>query len=62
MAYINFKEERFVALKQLEKRKKNNEKLFQSIIRKKELGEDYNPCKEYSYKVLKNNILEKKEY
>lgn len=52
MAYINFKEERFVALKQLEKRKKNNEKLFQSIIRKKELGEDYNPCKEYSYKVF----------
>jgi hypothetical protein len=31
MAYINFKEERFVARNQLEQRKKNNEKLFNYI-------------------------------
>lgn len=68
MTYINFKEEKFVAKNQLEKRKKNNKKLFDDIIRKKQLGESYNPCKEYSYKVFeckhfgKKSILDEEEF
>lgn len=60
MAYINFKEERFVARNQLEQRKKNNEKLFNYIIRKKELGTGYNPCKEYSYTTFTDKEFGKK--
>ena len=60
MAYINFKEERFVARNQLEARKKNNKNLFNYIIRKKELGTGYNPCKEYSYTTFTDKEFGKK--
>lgn len=59
MGYINFKEERFVAKRQLEKRKKNNENLIKDIIRKKQLGTNYNPCKEYSFKVFESKTFGK---
>lgn len=54
MAYINFKEERFVARNQLETRKINNEKLFKYIVKKKQLGQDYSPSNELSYKQFNN--------
>ena len=42
MAYINFKEEKSKGKIQIEKRKNNNEKLYQSIIKHKENGQIFN--------------------
>ena len=50
MAYINFKEEVYVAKKQLEKRINNNEKLFNDIKSSKKISNQYNPDEKYSYK------------
>lgn len=52
MAYINFKEEAFVAKRQLSKRLKNNSELYSEIIKTKNLGKEYNPDLKYSYKVI----------
>lgn len=52
MGYINFKEEAFVARKQLQERKQNNEKLFNSLIRHKNMPASYDPCKQYSFKTF----------
>ncbi|WP_373601107.1 pentapeptide repeat-containing protein [Paraclostridium bifermentans] len=52
MAYINFKEEAFVAKRQLSKRLENNEKLYNEIIKSKNVGKEYNPDIKYSYKVI----------
>lgn len=57
MAYINFKEEVFVAKQQLQKRKKNNEILFNNMLKHKDLSKNYNPCKKYSYKVFNDNVF-----
>ncbi len=38
MAYINFKEEKYVANKELRNRKKNNSKLFEEYMESKDLG------------------------
>ena len=54
MGYINFKEERFKARNQLKNRRKNNKKLFDELIKTKELPKTYNPDKEYSYKEFKD--------
>ena len=60
MGYINFKEEVFVAKKQLKKRKKNNENLFNDMIKHKELAKNYNPYKTYSYKIFNEDEFGKK--
>jgi uncharacterized protein YjbI with pentapeptide repeats len=60
MGYINFKEEVFVAKKQLKKRKKNNENLFNDMVKHKDLAKNYNPCKNYSYKTFSEDEFGKK--
>ncbi|GAA0713591.1 hypothetical protein GCM10008904_28050 [Paraclostridium ghonii] len=68
MGYINFKEETFVAKKQLQKRKQNNGKLFDNIIKHKDIPTNYNPCKQYSFKVfneeefVKESILDEENF
>lgn len=52
MGYVNFKEERYKATNQLEKRKENNKKLFDELVKSRELPNTYNPDKEYSYKTF----------
>lgn len=49
MAYINFKEERVVALDQLQNRINNNKTRFNKIRGERVLSKIYNPDKEYSY-------------
>lgn len=57
MAYINFKEEVYVAKKQLEKRIKNNEKLFNDIKSSKKISNQYNPDEKYSYKEFNDSVF-----
>ncbi|EPZ62663.1 hypothetical protein H477_5244 [[Clostridium] sordellii ATCC 9714] len=57
MGYINFKEEVFVAKKQLQKRKHNNNSIISNLGKKKEVGENYNPCTKYSYKTFNDEVL-----
>lgn len=52
MGYVNFKEERFKAKNQLKKRRENNKKLFDELIKTRELPKIYKPNKEYSYRVF----------
>jgi len=61
MAYINFKEEKVVLKQQLEKRKKNNEKLHNDIIKHKIELSDYIPNSKYSYTKIIDQIIGKKE-
>lgn len=60
MGYINFKEEVFVAQKQLKNRKKNNENLFNDMVKHKDLAKNYKPCKTYSYKIFNEDEFGKK--
>lgn len=57
MAYINFKEEVYVAKKQLEKRINNNEKLFNDIKSSKKISNKYNPDEKYSYKEFNDTVF-----
>ncbi|MBE6053506.1 MAG: pentapeptide repeat-containing protein [Clostridium sartagoforme] len=57
MAYINFKEERSAAKTQLEKRIKNNEKIFVKLLESKDIYTEYNPNEKYSFKEHKELIL-----
>lgn len=57
MAYINFKEEVYVAKKQLEKRINNNEKLFNDIKSSKKISNQYNPDEKYSYKEFNDSVF-----
>ena len=50
MPYVNFKEERYSANIQIEKRKKNNKKVIDYITKNTQKVTDYIPCKEYSFK------------
>lgn len=50
MAYINFKEEKKVALDQLDRRRDNNEKLSNSLLNNKTILSLYSPNEKYSYK------------
>ncbi|NFI96158.1 pentapeptide repeat-containing protein, partial [Clostridium botulinum] len=50
MAYINFKEEKYVANKELRNRKKNNSKLFEEYMESKDLGREYVADNELSFK------------
>ncbi|MDK2585165.1 pentapeptide repeat-containing protein [Romboutsia sedimentorum] len=60
MAYVNFKEEKSVLKKQLDKRKNNNEKLYIDIIKHKENLSQYVPNLEFSYKKVINKLIGKK--
>ena len=55
MAYINFKEENYKLKIQLEKRKKNNEKNYNYIIKHKNEMTDYSPDNRYSYEKINNS-------
>lgn len=57
MAYINFKEERVAAKSQLDKRIKNNEKLFREIRQTKTIPESCSPDKKYSYRDFQNHTF-----
>ncbi|MCR8744953.1 pentapeptide repeat-containing protein [Romboutsia lituseburensis] len=60
MAYINFKEEKAVLEEQLEKRKKNNEKLYIDIVKQKVDLTGYVPDSTYSYNKIENELIGKK--
>ncbi|EOR27775.1 hypothetical protein A500_02791 [Clostridium sartagoforme AAU1] len=57
MAYINFKEEVYVAKIQLEKRVINNEKLFNEIKDSNKLSNDYIPNEKYSYREFNDVVF-----
>lgn len=57
MAYINFKEELFVAKKQLDKRINNNDKLFKNIMRSKNISNNFTPDSKYSFKTFDNTLF-----
>ena len=61
MAYINFKEENYKLKIQLEKRKKNNEKNYNYIIKHKNEMTDYSPDNRYSYEKIEGEFIGKKE-
>ncbi|MGG7177596.1 pentapeptide repeat-containing protein [Clostridium paraputrificum] len=52
MAYINFKEERFTALKQLTKRKSNNQKLINELMKKRQSSTIGTIDEKYSFKEI----------
>ena len=60
MAYINFKEENYKLKIQLEKRKKNNEKNYNYIIKHKKEMTDYSPDNRYSYEKIEGEFIGKK--
>ncbi len=60
MAYINFKEENYKLKIQLEKRKKNNEKNYNYIIKHKNEMTDYSPENRYSYEKIEGEFIGKK--
>lgn len=60
MGYVNFKEEKSVVKKQLEKRKKNNENLYNYILKHKDYLSGFNPSDKYSYININNQIIGKK--
>lgn len=57
MAYINFKEEVYVAKIQLEKRVINNEKLFNEIKDSNKLSNEYIPNEKYSYREFNDVVF-----
>jgi uncharacterized protein YjbI with pentapeptide repeats len=57
MAYINFKEEVYVAKEQLKKRLINNEKLFNDIKSSRKISNQYNPDEKYSYKEFNDSVF-----
>ena len=57
MAYINFKEEVYVANNQFKKRINNNEKLFNDIKNSKILSSKYNPDEKYSYREFNDMVF-----
>ena len=68
MGYVNFEEERYKATNQLKKRRENNKKLFNELIKSKKSPNTYNPDKEYSYKTFEykhfgsKKVLNKDEF
>ncbi|MEF9991565.1 MAG: pentapeptide repeat-containing protein [Romboutsia sp.] len=61
MAYINFKEEKVVAEKQLDKRKHNNENMYGYILKHKDSLSGYFPSEKYSYTRFNDKIIGKKD-
>ena len=60
MAYVNFKEENYKLKIQLDKRKKNNDKNYNYIVKHKNEMTDYNADNRYSYKKLNGDFIGKK--
>lgn len=60
MSYINFKEERVKVNNQLEKRKHNNENLYNNILKHKDSLSGYTPSERYSFKKYEGNSFGKK--
>lgn len=60
MSYINFKEERVKVNNQLEKRKHNNENLYNNILKHKDSLSGYIPSEIYSFKKYEGNSFGKK--
>lgn len=59
MAYINFKEETYVAKKQLTNRRENNDKNLKDIEKDKTILKNYSPYQDYSYKIHKEESFGK---
>lgn len=59
MAYINFKEECYKLNNQFEKRKKNNQEIYDKIIKNRKLVKEYDVCKEYSFKKIDKKLIGK---
>ena len=57
MAYINFKEERFATMKQLTKRKVNNQKLIKDLIKKRESQTIGTIDEKFSFKEINERIF-----
>lgn len=60
MAYINFKEERSKVNNQLDKRKHNNENLYNNILKHKDSLSGYTPSERYSFKNYEGDSFGKK--
>lgn len=60
MAYVNFKEERLVAKKQLYKRMENNKILYGNILKHKDSLTKYSPSLKYSYTKFNSRTIGKK--
>lgn len=60
MSYVNFKEEKYTANKQLLKRKKNNDEINIYLIKHKDELTGYYPNERYSYKKINNELIGKK--
>ena len=54
MGYINFKEEKYKAKNQLQNRLSNNKKLFDELVKSRDLPKTYMPDREYSFKKFSN--------
>lgn len=59
MAYINFNEENYVAQKQLNNRKENNNNIFKQVKRDRTYLKGYSPYEKYSYKEFKGEMFGK---
>ena len=57
MAYINFKEEISAARTQFEKRTKNNKRIFEKLIKSKDVYSEYLPNEKYSFKEHRDMVL-----
>ena len=57
MTYVNFKEEVFVAKKQLNKRRNNNKKIFEKLLKSRDVYSEYTPNEKYSFKEHKELVL-----
>ena len=60
MAYVNFKEEKAKGKIQLDERKKNNETLYQSILKHKDNLTGFYPNLKYSFKKIMDENIGKK--
>ena len=60
MAYVNFKEEKAKGKVQLDERKKNNETLYQSILKHKDSLTGFYPNLKYSFKKIMDENIGKK--
>lgn len=57
MSYVNFKEERYVLKGEINKRKKNNERIYNGIIKNKIKLREYRPSNKYSYKKILDKTI-----
>lgn len=62
MGYVNFKEERFKAKNQLKKRRENNKKLFDELIKTRELPKYISQIKSIAIEFLIKSILVEEEF